>query len=275
MGATNVPSTALMKISIITPVYNEPRIKRALDSIYRQRSSYEIEVVVIDAGSFDKTSDLLELYKDRIDILVSESDEGIYDGMNKGVERATGDVIGILNADDAYADEDVLSDVMNAFLKNPEIDACYGDVVFLDDNAKVRRYWKSSPHRRVKWYLGWRPPHPSFFVRRRAYELYGRFNLNFPIASDYEFQLRLLLRYRIRCLYLENRTLVYMAPGGVSNGSVLNIIKGNLEARRAWKYNQLLGGTLVPILKPFRQIEQFFRTSPERILGQQLQYWII
>ena len=93
MGAT-------MKISIITPVYNEPRIKRALDSIYRKRSSYEIEVVVIDAGSFDKTSDLLELYKDRIDILISEPDEGIYDGMNKGVEHATGDVIGILNADD-------------------------------------------------------------------------------------------------------------------------------------------------------------------------------
>ena len=262
-----------MKISIITPVYNEPRIKRALDSIYRQRSRYEIEVVVIDAGFFDKTSDLLELYKDQIDILVSEPDEGIYDGMNKGVEHATGDVIGILNADDAYADGDVLRDVMSTFLKNPEIDACYGDVVFLDDSAEIKRYWKSSPHRRVKWYLGWRPPHPSFFVRRRVYELYGCFNPNFPIASDYEFQLRLLFRYRIRCLYLD-RTLVYMAPGGASNGSVLNIIKGNLEARRAWKYNQLPGGTLVPILKPFRQIGQFFRTSPERT-PEQLRHWII
>ena len=262
-----------MKISIITPVHNEPRIKRALGSICRQRCSYKTEIIVVDAESSGKTLAALELYKDQIDILISEPDEGIYDGMNKGVERATGDVIGILNADDAYADEDVLYDVMNVFLKNPEIDACYGDVIFLDDNADVKRYWKSASHQRFKWYLGWRPPHPSFFLRRRVYELYGCFNLAFPIAGDYEFQLRLLLRYGIRCLYLD-RTLVYMAPGGVSNGSIRNIIKGNLEARQAWKHNQLPGGTLVPILKPFRQIGQFFRASPDRTSGQ-LRYWII
>lgn len=262
-----------MKISIITPVYNEPRIKRALDSICRQQCSCEIEIIVVDAGSSDKTPDVLELYEDQIDILVSEPDGGIYDGMNKGIERATGDVIGILNADDAYADEDVLYSVMNVFMKNSEIDACYGDVIFLDDNANLKRYWKSSSHRRFKWYLGWRPPHPSFFLRRSVYELYGCFNLDFPIAGDYEFQLRLLLKYGIRCLYLD-RPLVYMAPGGVSNGSIRNIIKGNLEARRAWKYNQLPGGTLVPILKPFRQIGQFFRTASDRT-SEQSRYWII
>ena len=262
-----------MKISIITPVHNEPRIKRALDSICRQQCSHEIEIIVVDAGSSDKTPDVLELYEDQIGILISEPDGGIYDGMNKGVKRATGDVIGILNADDAYADEYVLHDVMNVFLKNPRIYACYGDVIFLDDSADVKRYWKSAPHQRFKWYLGWRPPHPSFFIRRCVYERYGYFNLDFPIAGDYEFQLRLLLRYGIQCLYLD-RTLVYMAPGGVSNGSIRNVIKANLEVRRAWKHNHLLGGTLVPILKPFRQIRQIFRVSPDQTL-EQLRYWII
>lgn len=262
-----------MKTSIITPVYNEPRVKRALDSIYKQRHSHEIEVIVIDAGSTDETLALLEPYKDKIDIFVSERDRGIYDGMNKGIEHASGDVIGILNADDCYSDENVLCDVLNAFMRNSEIDVCYGDIVILDDNARVRRYWRSGPHRRFKWYLGWRPPHPSFFVRKRAYQLYGCFNLDFPIASDYEFQLRLLVKNEIRYLYLD-RTLVYMAPGGTSNRSIYNVIKANIEARRAWKHNQLPCGTFVSILKPLRQIRQFFRTPPSEAL-EGARDWII
>lgn len=260
-----------MKISIITPVYNEPRVKRALDSIFRQRGSCEIETIVVDAGSADETLTVLELYKDRIDLLISEPDRGIYDGMNKGIKHVTGEVVSILNADDCYADEDILCDVSNAFLKNPEIDACFGDVIFLEDDAKIKRYWKSGSHGRLKWHMGWRPPHPSFFVRKRVYELYGHFNLNFPISSDYELQLRVLLKHHIRCLYLD-RTLVYMAPGGMSNRSIRNIIKANREVARAWKHHQLPGGTLVPILKPLRQLGQFFRTPPDEAL-KGLPYW--
>ena len=270
--STGTSAATPMKVSIITPVHNEPRVKRALDSIYRQRHSHEIETIVIDAKSTDETLALLQSYKNRIDILVSECDRGLYDGMNKGVGYATGEVVGILNADDCYADEDVLRDVINIFLKNPEIDVCYGDMIFLDDNARVTRYWRPGPHRRFKWYLGWRPPHPSFFVRKRIYQLYGCFNLDFPIASDYEFQLRLLLKNEIRYMYLD-RTLVYMAPGGTSNGSIRNIIKANVEAGRAWKHNQLPGGIFVPMLKPLRQIRQFFRSPPSEALRGS-RYWI-
>ena len=119
-----------MKISIITPVFNDPRVSRALDSILAQRHDHELELVVVDAGSTDGTMEILATYSDRISTLISEPDDGIYDGMNKGIRRATGDVVGILNADDRYADNLVLHDVMEAFEDN-ETDACYGDLVYV------------------------------------------------------------------------------------------------------------------------------------------------
>ncbi len=244
-----------MKVSIITSVFNDIRVGRALDSILSQRHGHELELVVVDAGSTDGTLEVLERYRERVAVLVSEPDQGIYDGMNKGVGLATGDVVGILNSDDQYCDPLVIRDVAEAF-EQEDVDACYGDLEYRNREGKLVRYWKSSEHRRAKWYLGWMPPHPTFFVRRRVYERYGAFDLRYPIAADYELMLRLFLKYKIRVKYLR-RPVVNMAPGGASNASPGNILKANIEVARAWRDNGLRGGLLVPLLKPARKIPQF------------------
>ena len=244
-----------MKISVITPVFNDPRVARALDSILSQRHEHELELIVVDAGSTDDTMKILEGYRDSVTTLISEPDEGIYDGMNKGIRLATGDVVGILNADDRYADELVLRDVLDTF-SDSDTDACYGNLLYVDDNDEVVRYWKSGSHSAAKWYWGWMPPHPTFFVRRGIYEEHGVFDLGFPIAADYELMLRLLFKERIRVKYLD-RVLVRMAVGGASNGSISNIFKANQEVARAWRRNDLSGGFLVPFLKPASKVFQF------------------
>ena len=244
-----------MRISIVTPVFNDPRLAHALKSVLSQRLEHELETIVVDAGSTDSTKEVLNQYKDDISILISEPDNGIYDGMNKGVRLATGDVVGILNADDRYADEFVLRDVLET-LSDSDTDACYGNLVYVNDNDEMVRYWKSGGHSAGKWYWGWMPPHPTFFVRRSIYERYGVFDLGFPIAADYELMLRLLFKERVRVKYLD-RVLVRMAVGGASNGSISNIIKANQEVARAWRRNDLSGGFLVPLLKPASKVLQF------------------
>ena len=245
-----------MKVSIVTPVFNDVRVARALDSILSQGHDHELELIVIDAGSNDGTLKVLETYRDRISSLVSEPDKGIYDGMNKGIARATGDVVGILNADDWYFDGTVIASVAEAFYDD-RVDACYGDMVYTDSSDRVVRYWKAGSGSRLKWYFGWMPPHPTFFVRRNVYERYGAFDLRYSIASDYELMLRLLLKYRINAAYIE-RVLVKMTPGGTSNSSFKSIVMANLEVGQAWRNNSLSGGFLVPLLKPSRKLQQFF-----------------
>ena len=246
-----------MKISITIPVLNDLRVGRALDSVLSQQHEHELELIVIDAGSTDGTLEVLERYRKRIAVLVSEPDRGIYDGMNKGVGLATGDVVGILNADDRYSDPLVLRDVMDAFSRE-DVDACYGDLVYANEADEVVRYWKGGDRR--NWRLGWMPPHPTFFVRRRVYERYGAFDLRYPISADYELMLRLMLKHGVEVRYLA-RVLVDMAPGGNSGGSLSTIMKANLEVARAWRKNGLRGGVLAPVLKPTRKIFQI-RSRP-------------
>ena len=255
-------SLAPLKISIITTVYNDTRVAGALDSILNQRIDHELELIVIDAGSDDATMDILERYRDRLSVLVSEPDKGTFDGMNKGIRRATGDVVGILNADDRYADADVLRDMAAAFQQHPEAQVCYGDLAYVNERGKMIRYWRSGANRGFKWWLGWRPPHPTFFVRRSIYEEYGVFNLDFPIAGDYDLQMRLLLKHQVPSVYLA-RVLVHMAPWGLSNRSIGNIVKGNLEVAKSWRANRIRGGGLVPFLKLLNKTPQFF-LRPQR-----------
>lgn len=256
-----------MKVSIITPVLNDPRVGRALDSILSQRHEHELESIVIDGGSTDGTLDVLHGYRDRLAVLVSEPDGGLYEAMNKGIGRATGEVVGILNADDEYSDPFVLRDVLAAFA-DEAVDAFYGDLVYVAEAGSVVRYWRSGPYRRLKWYFGWAPPHPTFFARRRVYERYGAFDTGFPVAADYELMLRMLFRHRIGVRY-RNRVLVNMAPGGRAIGSLPGILKAKPELARAWRRNGLRGGWFVPALRLAGRPLQFIRplrrppSSPE------------
>lgn len=246
------------KLSIVTTVYNDVRVAHALDSVLGQRYAGEIESIVIDAVSTDGTKDVLARYAPRLAVYVSEPDGGLYHGMNKGLARATGDIVGILNADDRYADPNVLATVADAFEHRPEVDVCYGNITYRSDDGTLGRHWRTSRNGRLKWHLGWRPPHPAFFVRRHVYERYGTFVLDLPISADYELQLRLLLLHRLQSTHID-RVLAHMAPGGISQRSFANIVQANLECRRAWRRHRLRGGLLVPVLKPARSIFQTFR----------------
>ena len=176
---------------------------------------------------------------------------------NKVIAMASGDVIGILNADDLYADNGVIAKVA-AFFEDPAVDATYADLVFVDreDVSKVVRTWKSGPFKRSSMYNGWMPPHPTFFVRRSMYEKYGLFNTILRSAADYELMLRFLLKHEINLSYIP-QTIINMRQGGKSTASISNRIKANVEDRKAWRMNGLKPHFFTLILKPLRKIKQF------------------
>jgi len=246
-----------MKISIITPSFNsEKTIEETIKSVLSQTYN-DIEYLIIDGGSRDRTLEIVDKYKDKISKIVSEPDKGIYDGMNKGIKLATGEIVGILNSDDLYFDESVIENVMKIFREN-KIDCLWGDLVyFKDDPNKFIRVWKGGNYKPGIFKTGWVPPHPTFFVKKEIYEKYGYFRLDFPVAADYELMLRFLEKYRIKGYYLP-KFLVKMRVGGNAN-KLKNIIKGNLECIRAWKVNGLKMPFYTPFFRMFRRIPQILK----------------
>ncbi|CAC9483898.1 Glycosyl transferase, family 2 [uncultured Gammaproteobacteria bacterium] len=246
-----------MKISIITVVYNNQNtINNAIDSVLNQ--TYEnIEYIIIDGASTDGTVDIVKSYGNKIDKFISEPDNGIYDAMNKGIVLATGDIIGILNADDFYADNTVLATVVEK-MQYEGADSLYADLDFAqqDNVNKTVRKWRSKPYKTDLFKNGWHPAHPTFFVRKNIYDKYGRFNLEFKISADYEIMLRFLVKHKISVIYLP-KVLVKMRIGGVSNGNINNIIKANIESYKSWKVNGLKINPLSFIKKPLSKILQF------------------
>lgn len=252
-----------MKISIITPTLNcEKLIRRTMDSIFLQEG-VEIEQIVIDGVSKDGTIAVLKEYEKKCNYLtiISEKDNGLYDAMNKGIQLATGDVIGILNAGDFYANRHILKKVMLKF-ENEETDSVYGDLVYIkgDNIENIVRVWRSGKLGKDKFYKGWMPPHPTFFVKKSIYEKYGFFNIDLKISADYELILRFLLKNGVPSVYIP-KVLVYMPIGGVSNASFTNRLQANREDKKAWKLNKLKPKFYTIIWKPLSKVKQFFLKS--------------
>lgn len=248
-----------MKLSIITVVRNGVNtIGKCLSSVRHQDCECSVEHIVVDGCSDDGTLELVETEGCCVAKVISEPDNGIYDAMNKGISLSSGDVIGILNADDFYASSFVLQRVAD-LLETKRLDSCYGDLLYVDaDNLDlIKRYWVSGGFAAKKFYWGWMPPHPTFFVRRDVYEKYGLFNLDMGTAADYELMLRFLLKHRISCGYMPE-ILVKMRSGGVSNSSLQNRIDANRMDRKAWSVNGLKPFPWTLTLKPVRKIGQFF-----------------
>jgi glycosyltransferase involved in cell wall biosynthesis len=246
-----------MKISIITVVYNgEKTIRDCINSVLSQTYA-DIEYIIVDGKSTDRTLEIVESYGEKIKKVISEPDSGIYDAMNKGIRAATGDIIGILNADDMYASNDVLEKVAQEFEKNPDIGCVYGDLEYVDKNKPtlVKRFWKSHSYVFGSFKKGWHPPHPSFFIRKGVYEKYGLYRTDLKIASDYEMMLRLLEIKKVPSVYIPE-TLVKMRTGGVSNRSIFHIIKANIEVLKAWKINGQKIPYLIFLKKPLSKILQ-------------------
>lgn len=249
-----------MTLTIITVVYNNvATIENAINSVINQTYFQQLEYIIIDGNSNDGTLEIINKYASKISKIVSEKDNGIYDAMNKGLKLATGDVIGILNSDDFYANNSILSEVMSHFNTDHDLDILYGDLVYVkpDDIKSIVRIWKSKLYYPKFFENGGVPPHPSLFVSARVYKEAGYFNLKYRLASDYEFMLRIFKNFSFKIKYVP-LVFVYMRLGGATNKSFKNIIKGNAEILNSWKEN----GYSIPLLlipkRIVKRLIQFF-----------------
>jgi glycosyltransferase len=222
-----------------------------------QEQTYtEVEHIIIDGASSDNTLEIVNSFP-HVKIVRTEPDTGIYDGMNKGIRLASGDVIGFLNSDDFYPNNQILSKVAKVFARS-DIDSCYGDLQYVSkfDPSTIVRNWNSGPFDRNKFITGWMPPHPTFFVKRKVYENYGLFDLDLRSSADYELMLRFLYKHRISTHYI-SETLVKMRMGGQSNATISNRLKANSEDKLAWTKNGLKPKFYTTWLKPIRKIIQY------------------
>ncbi len=254
-----------MKVSIITVCYNSAKtIEDTIQSILTQDYK-DIEFIVIDGLSSDSTLDIVNKYDNRIAKVISEKDNGLYDGINKGIREATGDIIGLLHSDDVYCNSSVISKIVGQFIKY-KTDSVYADLLYVDKNDlnKIIRYWKSKPYKHGLFFQGWMPPHPTFFVKKNKFVQLGDYNLSLKSASDYELMLRFLHKNKITTSYLPE-VIIKMRVGGKSNISLLNRLKANNEDRLAWKINGLKPKLFTLIRKPLSKISQFYKSYKQPI----------
>ena len=227
-----------MKISIITATYNSgATLRDTLESILIQ-SYPDYEILIIDGGSKDNTKEIVDEYVPKFQGRLKWStgkDKGLYDAMNKGINRASGDIIGILNSDDFYADSNILGTIANGC---ENVEAVYGDLDFVDEKNtdKVVRQWRGSQHTAGAFLKGWHPAHPTFYARRECYERLGGFDISFDVSADFELMLRFIEKGQLSNRYIP-KTFVKMRMGGESTGSVGKIIQGNKNVLRAFRKN--------------------------------------
>lgn len=253
-----------MRFSIITVTWNsgktvEDTIKSVLCQTYKN-----YEYLIIDGLSKDTTLDIARKYEPLFEgrmKIYSEKDKGIYDAMNKGFQKATGDVLMLINSDDLFSRPDALQLVIDEFLKNPEIDGVYADLNYVSQNNvdNIVRVWKTGKQKPMRY--GWLPAHPTFYVKREIYKKYGYFNLSYPLAADFELMLRFIEKHRIKITYLPE-SLVKMRLGGATSRSIHNIYKQDVETIRAFKENGLSGGNIFYLFfRYLPKIMQFFRKA--------------
>lgn len=246
-----------LTVSVITACFNRVgTLGQALASVQAQ-TGVAVEHVVIDGGSTDGSLELVRKLGTKVAKLVSEPDRGIYDALNKGLERATGDVIGFLHSDDWFPHPRVLERVAQAFA-DPAVEAVYGDLDYVTpDGTKVVRRWRSGVFRPERLGRGWMPPHPTLFLRRSVYTRLGGFDTGLAIAADYEFMLRLFKSRDVLHFSYIPEVLVKMRWGGASNRSLGRIWRKSREDLTAMRRHKVGGlGTL--LLKNLSKIRQFF-----------------
>jgi glycosyltransferase involved in cell wall biosynthesis len=248
-----------MKVSIITVVFNgQDTIKDTVKSVLAQDYP-DVEYIIIDGASTDGTMKIIHSYSDRIARIVSEPDQGIYDAMNKGIKLATGDVVGILNSDDFYASSDVISTVVQQF-EISQADSVFGDLIFVkpDSLDQVVRYYSSAKFHPKQFAAGWMPAHPTFFVKRWAYEQHGLFKTDYEIASDYELLIRFLAKHQLSYRYIP-KVMVKMRAGGVSTKNLRSNWVLNREIVRGCAENGIQTNMIRVLSKYFTKVFQLIQ----------------
>lgn len=244
-----------LKISLITVCYNaDATIRRCIESVVSQNFK-NIEYIIVDGASTDKTIGIIDKYKDHTSIFLSERDKGIYDAMNKGIQLANGDIVGMLNADDFFANDSVLSDVAKAFSQQ-KADIVYGNLDYINSSRKTVRKWRSDKYKPFRFNWGWMPPHPTFYCKRDLFDKYGFYSTEYGSAADYELMLRFMYRNSLHVTFI-NKVLVKMNIGGKSNESYLNRLKSLYFDFKAMRKNEVLFPIFTLIAKPIRKIIQY------------------
>lgn len=247
-----------MKISLITVVFNgEKYLKDCIESVIGQTYT-DLEYIVIDGGSTDGSLAIIDRYKDHIQQFVSEKDNGMYDALNKGIKMASGEVIGILNADDMLASPDVLLAVVTCFAAN-STDGVYGDLNYVNPQypSQIIRKWISKPFTRKDFEQGWMPAHPTLYLKRQLFKHYGDYALDFGSAADYELMLRYFYFFKLNAIYLP-KLLVKMRTGGMSNASLGHRYEALLNDYKALQANKVSLPIYALLLKKVSKIGQFF-----------------
>lgn len=254
-------------ISIITVSFNsEKTIRDTLQSVMLQDKNL-FEYIIIDGGSSDRTIEIINEF-DFIDVLISEKDKGIYDGMNKGIHLAKGKFIGFLNSDDLFANKDVLRDIDKA-LSNQNTDIIFGDIRYFKDNIKdITRIWVSGEYKKGSFNHGWHPPHPAFYAKRDMFEKFGGFNLDLKIAADFELMLRFFLKTTKKPIYI-NSDFVLMREGGASQ---INRFQGNKDVLKAFELNNIKVNKFYYLFRRLflKSINNYFIYPLKKLLNQEL-----
>jgi glycosyltransferase involved in cell wall biosynthesis len=241
-----------MKISIITVCYNSAEtIEETIKSV--QAQTYEnIEYIIVDGNSKDKTLELVQRYPAVVTKWVSEPDKGLYDAMNKGIAMATGDYIGILNSDDTFFEPETIQKVVDFLVEN-KVEACTGDIVQHKNGRIIRRY-SSKKWSPAKLKIGFMPPHPSIFFKKELFGSFGAYVLGYKIASDYELIIRYFLKHKISWKY-SGITTTSMAVGGASSSGMSSYHTITEEVGKAFRGNQI---AYSPLKVRYRMIWKFF-----------------
>lgn len=244
-------------MTIITVCFNSAlTIEKTINSIINQDYD-DIEYIIIDGLSVDKTLQIISKYSSQINRVISEPDKGIYDALNKGLEISSGDIIGFIHSDDVLANNSVITDIVSTFKKN-KMDILWGDLIIENISTKqIKRYYSGKRIGRKSFNIGVMPPHPATFIRATVYDKFGLFNTSYKISSDYDLLFRFLILNKVSYRYI-NKVLVIMSDGGISNSSWLNKLVLNFEIFKIHKYhNRPI--KLINIMKkiPFRLREIF------------------
>jgi len=216
-----------------------------------------IEYIIIDGASNDATLSIINRFGNKISKLVSEKDKGIYDAMNKGIQMATGEIVGILNSDDFYENDEVIATVVRSLASNRTSDIVFGNIVFVnpDQLGQVVRYYDAKHFKAWKLRFGWMPPHPATFIRKKVYDALGYYSLNYKISADYEMFVRLLLINQCKFTYIDE-VLVRMRSGGVSTSGLRSNILLNTEIVKACRSNGVYTNIFMVLIKiPFKLLE--------------------
>ncbi len=247
-----------MKVSIVTPAYNSAAtIVDTIRSVNAQ--DYEhIEHIIVDGASKDNTLELIRQFAAEA-IVISEPDRGLYDAINKGISKASGDIVGILNSDDFFPNTNRITKIVRAF-QQTAADSVFGDVVFVlpQDTQKAVRYYSSARFTPKKFAWGYMPAHPSFYLKREFYETYGTYKIDYKIAADYELLIRMLYTQQLSHSYIPE-PIVYMRAGGVSNASIKSRYVLNKEIARACSENGISTNMLKLSLKYFNKVFEFLQ----------------